>query len=152
MRSVPCTVPWPYLVGPLDPLHVREVDLEKRRPEGKLDLRAARSRRAAWDSQAVLGAGPLPQALSGPALQEQPAGGAGCKDQAAPTLGCDTDRAPDTSSTSSGLGCPPGWLWGDSSLPSPLAHRLEPIHSLVQTRLTLLVEARSPHMSLSLDQ
>lgn len=41
VRPAPPGPPWPYLVGPFNPFHVREVDLGNRRSKRKLDLRPA---------------------------------------------------------------------------------------------------------------
>lgn len=136
VRSVPGTVPWPYLVGPLDPLHIREVDLEKRRPEGKLDLRPARS----WNQKGFLGqqghaGGRSPPShrrlasdSAGPALKEQPGQWGRLQEPGSAHADTDGHQTP----------APPDPAWGAllggsgerSLLPSPLAHRLEPAHSL----------------------
>lgn len=71
-RPAPAGPPQPYLVGPLDPLHIREVDLGKRSPEGELDSTASRPWRP---SSAALGFPLPPHSLHSPpsALPPRPA-------------------------------------------------------------------------------
>lgn len=64
-RPAPAGPPQPYLVGPLDPLHIREVDLGKRSPEGELDSTASRPWRP---SSAALGFLLPPHSLHSPHL------------------------------------------------------------------------------------
>ena len=52
VRPVPPGQPQPYLVGPFNPFHVREVDLGNRRSKRKLDLRPGSGRAAGSHSQA----------------------------------------------------------------------------------------------------